>query len=730
MAGLAAALNAPTSIDAIAWALHARGADGAVCRLTGAGGAILDVAVRAAMPTITRVVPAEEPNQPASDRAPRPVAAVIVDGIASVTALDLAYAERGPAALVDGGEAPYAVVLADAERDELVLARNGAGPGLYYARLDRGWVVASEPAALVHAGVPAEPDVAVIRRFIQTGACDDSDRTFFAGIRRVLPGEAVVLGTATAGPVRHPARPVESETPPVDQAIWRAAADGRVAVLVAPGVAGAAVLGACLHQPGRPRPLPAFTARVGGIEGPAAQAPAVLGSLGQDTVRPTTVTLDLSTVDRFLRDMGEPVPDLGHYLLWTVAREVGADVDTLVDAFPGSVAGWDRVADRLLAHCGVTVRSPLRGPVPDHTTLTALANRTLPPLAVRNALADRAQLVTAAQVVLALRDEVGASLVPPRPWSDAAASVTTLRRLIAGESVDAEALLRAFLVERWLAGFGPQATVTEVVAVEEAPQLPLRQPDAVVVGDEEWRRTPVRTAPIAPGDQLLANTAFYVVNALTASGEQPSGPWFAVVSGKVVAVSQRRVRPVDEVRPSRLARLLTLLVRRRRPHLADPRVMQTAIDHSGRLRMLGTVLFGGSLPRQAAVYPPRADAMTPADSCVVRPPWQPDEVAASLLAAMRLALQPEYGRRLAGVAIASADDLGCRVLGFAPGPAVAEVPRPRAVLSLVLADNPAGQGLERTPIVVVTRRSPMTLPMRRSPVVDEEATRRLPASTR
>src|SRR5262245_14529540 len=49
MSGLAAALNAPRCIDAIAWALAARGADGAVCRLAGAGGADLELAVRAAM---------------------------------------------------------------------------------------------------------------------------------------------------------------------------------------------------------------------------------------------------------------------------------------------------------------------------------------------------------------------------------------------------------------------------------------------------------------------------------------------------------------------------------------------------------------------------------------------------------------------------------------------------------------------------------------------------------
>ena len=65
----------------------------------------------------------------------------------------------------------------------------------------------------------------------------------------------------------------------------------------------------------------------------------------------------------------------------------------------------------------------------------------------------------------------------------------------------------------------------------------------------------MRTAPIAEGDQLLANTAFYVANALAARGDEPIGPWFTVLSGKVVAVSQRRVNPTAGLRPGRAARL-------------------------------------------------------------------------------------------------------------------------------------------------------------------------------
>ena len=75
------------------------------------------------------------------------------------------------------------------------------------------------------------------------------------------------------------------------------------------------------------------------------------------------------------------------------------------------------------------------------------------------------------------------------------------------------------------------------------------------------------------------------------------------------------------------------------------------------------------------------------------------------MAALRLALSRETARTLAGVAVVSADDAGCRVLGFAPGPVNEAVAHPRALLSLVLADNPAGHGEQRTPIVIVAQQA-------------------------
>jgi hypothetical protein len=712
MAGLAAALNAPDAIDAIAWALSSRGADGAVCHLTGAQRASLAVAIRAAMPAIPRVVAAQEPGE-ATEHG-EPIAAFVIDGIASVTALDQGFATYGPPGLIDSGAQPYATILADAERDELVLARNGDGPGLYYARLDEGWVAASEPGALVQAGVPADPDVGVVRRFIATGACDEAERTFFTRIRRVLPGEAVVLGTAGAAPVRH-STGWERQPVATEPALLEATDGARLGILLTPALSGAAVLGAALAQPQRPRPMPVHTATWSGLEGAAAHSPAVLLAMEQRTVRHAghTVVGTRADLDRFLSDLGEPVPDLGLVLTWAVARDLPAGIDTLVDASIGGHSGVERVKDRLLARYGVAVRFPLREAESDVDDLAQMVSHTLPKAAVRQAATDSARVATAAEVVIGLGDDVAAALVTPRPWADPALGVPALRRLHSGEAVDADALLRAYLVERWLEVWpsSGEPTPTPAVTEDRHEPEPLPEPtlDEVTVGDSLWLRIAVRTALITLGEPVAPAVSWHVANVLTALWKDPSyqdvaaGPWFVVVSGKAVAVSQNRIDPLLDLVPGHAARLLARMGRRRLPQLGEPWTMQVAIDHSGLGRVLAAVALGVPLGREGDLYPPRPGAVTPADSAVVRAPFEPDGVASALVTAVRLAVPREAADTLAGCAVVSADDRGCRVLGFAAGPAAKAAPRPRTLLALVLADNPAGQAGERTPVVLVAR---------------------------
>jgi len=708
MAGLAAALNAPGRIDVLRDGLAPRGADAATLQLDGFDGATIDLAVRAVLPAIPRVV-----SDAGTDHA-RVVAGLAVDGIASVTALDAGYDTRGPDGLF-GGDEPYAVIMADAEHDRLVLARNGDGPGLYYARYEGGWLAASEPIALLRAGIPADPDPEVVARFIQTGASDDTRHTFLQRIRRVRPGEAVTLtADGAAEPVGEPS-PVKGTN--VAVALETAVADGRVGVLLSPGRTGAALLGAALSRPDRLRPLPVHTFE---------HETALLVAMDRTTLRHCPHELDLRglDLDAFLVEVGEPVPDLDLYLVWAVARTLGGEIDVLVDSSGGALAPVSRLRDRIEARYGVVVRTPLRETGPVHErVLQSLVDISLPAPAARVVAAGTGTTVTAAELLLAAPEPVAAALARSRPWSDRTVLIDSLRRLTAGEPVDADLLLRAYLVERWLDTLPapePEPDLEQPPAEEPKPAQAKRPtlgppPEEVRIEGLSWSRLRVRTEVFVPGDAVVAKAAWHAANALAelsadrSAREALRGPWFAILSGRALAVSQSRACPLWDIKPGPVARWLAPIARRRLPHLGEAWTMQVALNESERARVAAAVLLTRAWPRRgarmlpepaASLYPPREGAVPPGESAVVRGPVHADQTAAALVGALRYAAPPSLVATLAGCAVVSADEHGCRLLGFAAGPYADAVPNAESVVSQLCVDNPAGQNHEQTPVLL------------------------------
>ena len=88
----------------------------------------------------------------------------------------------------------YAIALADPAAGRLVLARDPFGiKPLYYAETAQGFAFASEPTALIASGlVVAELARQARNELLQLQFTTGRD-TIFAGIRRVLPGETVVV---------------------------------------------------------------------------------------------------------------------------------------------------------------------------------------------------------------------------------------------------------------------------------------------------------------------------------------------------------------------------------------------------------------------------------------------------------------------------------------------------------------------------------------------------------
>ncbi|QSB14810.1 hypothetical protein JQS43_25785 [Natronosporangium hydrolyticum] len=110
---------------------------------------------------------------------------------------------RWGAAGLDRCDGMFAIAVLDTETGELVLARDpsGARP-LYLAADDSGRVAfGSSLRAVLAAGVvPRRPDNITVYRYIRYGALDDTERTFFDRISRLLPGELATI--SPAGQVR------------------------------------------------------------------------------------------------------------------------------------------------------------------------------------------------------------------------------------------------------------------------------------------------------------------------------------------------------------------------------------------------------------------------------------------------------------------------------------------------------------------------------------------------
>ncbi|NUO59106.1 MAG: hypothetical protein HOV78_20790 [Hamadaea sp.] len=602
MAGLAALISCPPSAaDAVADALAARGSDVARHR---AGSTTL--IVRAALPIVH-----ETDGYVA-----------VVDGVAELSALLSAYRQKGPSGLL-GGPDPYALILRDPKRHGLVLARNGDGPPLYYAQTATGILVASEPEALLAAGLPAAPDPQVVAEFLDSGACDASERTFYAALRRVLPGQALALDIEvtdhTPAATRRP-RPISAR-----MALRWAVTPGRLGVRLTPGPVSAAIYGATV-------------------------------SAGASVVSEIPAVADLS---EFVADVGEPLPDLESYLIWATARRVAGEIDTLLDAAaPGPHLA--RLADRVSSRYGVELRFPRCDTAADADwSELAVPTPSVTPIP------------STADVLRRVGPALAASVLHGAPSS---AAVTQLGTLLSGDPAPAEALFRRHVLAAWLARHAPTAA-------------PESSPDDVIAGGRTWRRTPVETEIMQPGDPLPEKLAWYVAE--TASGT--TEPWYVLVSAKAVAVTQGRVRPVWEITPGFAARCVSALTGE------PPWLAQSAVAYGSGRRAIMAALCGrlrlrtlaGRFVTDAmrAVRPPRDAAVGAARIGVAGPPRDGDAVAQEVLDTLAKVLTEAEYAQLAGCAVVGPTGLW----GFA-GPGTPDL------VSALGAGDPFGD--RRTPVVL------------------------------
>ena len=212
------------------------------------------------------------------------------------------------------------------------------------------------------------------------------------------------------------------------------------------------------------------------------------------------------------------------------------------------------------------------------------------------------------------------------------------------------------------------------------------------LGGVVYARHPVRTHLVTATDDAAEVVRSYV-------GTLGADVRLVAISERMVAITQGRSYPMDQVRPGPLARLLVRFVTR--PGygigLGTPQTMQLAIDEVGAARILFAAaasaltkpfgvhgVFYRLAGRQAAAIDgPTSYTIPPYNQAATLGPKDPDGAARTIGIALE-----------APVAIIDANDAGCAVLGASPGV-------DRRFVQRLFADNPLGQAREQTPICVV-----------------------------
>ncbi|HEV3122992.1 MAG TPA: asparagine synthase (glutamine-hydrolyzing) [Candidatus Dormibacteraeota bacterium] len=318
-----------------------------------------------------------------------------------------------------------------------------------------------------------------------------------------------------------------------------------------------------------------------------------------------------------------------------------------------------------------------------------------------------------------------------RSFWDAPALAVAFREACAGNTEENLIFWRAINVEVWMrvffddaarqldagslhAGFIRRGDIAVAAAYGDVAQRvfavgranPGRHLFMRAADGDVYARLPLRSSLIGRGDDLVA-AIVDCIDALVTRGAPPQDGDVLLVSEKSLAISQGRAFPVDEVRVSRLAGLLSRFVTRTPGGvgIGHPVTMQLAVREAGRLRVLAAALVAalarplgkhGVFYRVAgarvnAIDGPSKFNLPPYDTWAVLAPSDPESAARHIAAE----LSRRYAVRIR-VAVIDASDFGAEI--FATSGAV-----DTELVRELVADNPLGQSDEQTPFGLVRR---------------------------
>jgi asparagine synthase (glutamine-hydrolysing) len=267
---------------------------------------------------------------------------------------------RHGVAFADHLRGMYAIALHDPAENRLLLVRDPFGiKPLYYAETPAGFAFASEPQALIAAGL-VEPRIDVGRRneLLQLQFSTEAP-TIFSGIRRVLPGETIVVsGGRIVERHRCAALPENQTEGVVDEGAALATLDAalRDSVLVhqrsdvpygmflSGGIDSSALL--TLMAEVNERPVRAFTAGFsGGVHNERDHARALCAEVGAEFVGVEVTEDDFwSLLPEIAAAMDDPAADYAIVPTYKLAREASRDLKVILCGEGGDelFAGYGR----------------------------------------------------------------------------------------------------------------------------------------------------------------------------------------------------------------------------------------------------------------------------------------------------------------------------------------------------------------------------------------------------
>ncbi|HHY77789.1 MAG TPA: F420-0--gamma-glutamyl ligase [Clostridiales bacterium] len=227
---------------------------------------------------------------------------------------------------------------------------------------------------------------------------------------------------------------------------------------------------------------------------------------------------------------------------------------------------------------------------------------------------------------------------------------------------------------------------------EEKAKKKEKQP-VIEYNNKKYLRIPVKTHVINKDDNIIDVVKKYTQEIIKEND-------IVFISEKVVAITQGRAYPVDEIKARPLARFLSRFVTKTPAGigLGIPETMEMALRECGVLRILFAAVvsfFGKLIGRRGDFYRiagykassidgPTPNTLPPYNRYVVLGPENPDKVAMEISESIK-----------AQVAIVDINDLGGNILG------TSHKEMDRKKLLGILKDNPLGQSSEQTPIGII-----------------------------